>query len=188
MGGHPDCNRGATLLMSRRSGTVTALLPNKAETQQLLAALLDKIGALSTITTDGDPNLTGGSTLLPWRLAGALAQNPVLAVRAFVHFVGLLCDGSIPADALFALLLGQAHTINIGTHNFMHASLVAAADRDPVVRARLDACVFKGAVKNRKSGEWEAIPMCAMNEGRWSQLYAERLGIADRQNPVEPND
>jgi hypothetical protein len=67
-------------------------------------------------------------------------------------------------------------------------SLVAAADRDPVVRARLDACVFKGAVKNRKSGEWEAVPMCAMNEGRWSQLYAERLGIADRQNSVEPND
>ncbi len=188
MGGHPDCNRGATLLMSRRSGTVMALLPNKAETQQLLAVLLDKIGALSTITTDGDPNLTGGFTLLPWRLAGALAQNPVLAVRAFVHFAGLLCDGSIPSDFLFALLSGRAHTINIGTHNFMHASLVAAADRDPVVRARLDACVFKGAVKNRKSGEWEAIPMCAMNEGRWSQLYAERLGIAYRQNSEEPND
>src|SRR5260221_6143086 len=101
MGGHPDCNRGATLLMSRRSGTVMALLPNKAETQQLLAVLLDKIGALSTITTDGDPNLTGGFTLLPWRLAGALAQNPILAVRALFHFGGLLCVGSVPSYVFF---------------------------------------------------------------------------------------
>jgi hypothetical protein len=188
LGGHPDCNRGATLLMSRRSGTVMALFPSKAQTQQLIAKILDKIGALSTITTDGDPDLTGGSSLLPWRLAGALVQNPVLAVHAFVHFGELLCDGSIPSDFLFALLSGQAHTINIGTHNFMHASIVAAADRDPVVRARLDACVFKGAVKNRKSGEWEAVPMCAMNEGGWSQLYAERLGVVDRRNSMEPND
>jgi hypothetical protein len=174
--------------MSRRSCEVMALLPSKPETQQLVGTLLDKIGALSTITTDSDPHLSGGSSLLPWRLAGALAQNPVLAVRAFVHFVGLVSDGSIPSEFLVALLSGQAHTINIGTHNFMHASLVAAAERDPVVRSRLEACVFKGAVKNRKTGEWEAVPMCAMNEGRWSQLYAERLGIADRRNLEEPND
>lgn len=188
MGGHPDCNRGATLLMSHRSGRVIPLVPSKPQTQHLIAKILDKIGALSTLTTDGDPDLTGGSSLLPWRLAGALAQNPVLAVRTFVHFGGLLCDGSIPADFLFALLLRQAHTINIGTHNFMHASIVAAADRDPIVRARLDACVFKGAVKNRKSGEWEAVPMCEMNENGWTQLYAERLRVADRQNLAERND
>src|SRR5258707_13784215 len=92
MGGHPDCNRGETLLMSRRSGKVMALLPSIPETKQLLAALLHKIGALSTITTDGDPNLTGCSTLLPWRLAGALPENPVLVVRAFLHFGRLGCD------------------------------------------------------------------------------------------------
>ena len=85
--------------------------------------------------------IIGGSALLPRRLAGALAQIPVSAIRAFIHFVGVLCDDSILTDFLFALLLGQAHTINIGTHNFMHASLVAAASRDPVVRARLDALI-----------------------------------------------
>ncbi len=24
-------------------------------------------------------------------------------------------------------------------------------------------------------GEWEAVPMCAMNQNRWSELYEERL-------------
>ena len=43
----------------------------------------------------------------------------------------------------------------------------------PVVRARLDSCVFKGAVK--RSGQWEAVPMCAMNQQTWSEVYDERL-------------
>ena len=46
-------------------------------------------------------------------------------------------------------------------HNFMSAAQVANADNDPVVRARLDSCVFKGAVKC--NGEWMAVPMCLMN-------------------------
>ncbi len=57
----------------------------------------------------------------------------------------------------------------------MDASRVAQAASDSVARARLDACVFKGAVRNRATGEWEAVPMCAMNQSRWSELYAERL-------------
>ncbi len=52
---------------------------------------------------------------------------------------------------------------------------MANAANDPVTKSRLDACVFKGAVKNRATGEWEAVPMCAMNQNRWSELYQERL-------------
>ena len=55
----------------------------------------------------------------------------------------------------------------------MHADQVANADNDPVVRARLDSCVFKGAVK--RNGKWEAVPMCAMNEKVWSEVYDARL-------------
>ena len=57
----------------------------------------------------------------------------------------------------------------------MDASRVAKATDDPVTRARLDACVFKGAVKNRATGKWEAVPMCSMNQAGWNELYAERL-------------
>ena len=54
---------------------------------------------------------------------------------------------------LAALLKGQVHTVGIGIHNFMDA---------------LDSCVFKGAVK--QDGEWVAVPMCQMNQERWSRV------------------
>jgi hypothetical protein len=57
----------------------------------------------------------------------------------------------------------------------MDAHEVAQAQTNPLIKARLDACVFKGAVRNRATGEWEAVPMCSMNESRWSELYAERM-------------
>ena len=60
----------------------------------------------------------------------------------------------------------------------MDASRVAKAANDPVTRARLDACVFKGAVKNRATGKWETVPMCSMNQSGWNELYAERLSEA----------
>jgi hypothetical protein len=37
----------------------------------------------------------------------------------------------------------------------------------------LDSCVFKGAVK--RNGKWETVPMCAMNEKVWSEVYDTRL-------------
>jgi hypothetical protein len=54
---------------------------------------------------------------------------------------------------------------NANEINFMDAKQVAQADTDPVVRARLDSCVFKGAVKRK--GEWVAVPMCSMNQQTW---------------------
>jgi hypothetical protein len=79
----------------------------------------------------------------------------------------------VPLEFIYALVTGRAHTVGTGTHNFMDAAQVARADHDPVVRARLDSCVFKGAVK--QNGEWRAVPMCAMNESKWSEVYDERL-------------
>ncbi len=34
---------------------------------------------------------------------------------------------------------------------------------------------LKSAVRDRATGDWEAVPMCAMNQNRWSELYRERL-------------
>jgi len=48
----------------------------------------------------------------------------------------------------------------------MDANRVANAANDPITKKRLDACVFKGAVKNRGTGMWEALPMCPMNQER----------------------
>ena len=68
-------------------------------------------------------------------------------------------------------------------HNFMDAKQVAKADSDPVIKARLDSCVFKGAVK--RDGKWEAVPMCSMNQAGWNELYAERL--SESQPAVIPS-
>jgi hypothetical protein len=41
-----------------------------------------------------------------------------------------------------------------------------------VVRTRLQACVFKGAVRNGTTGEWETVPMCLMNQSRWREVFS----------------
>jgi hypothetical protein len=171
VGGHPDCGQGTILLVDRRNGRYLPLVPEDRKTKKLLAEILARLGAMSTVTNDAG----SAGSLLPYRLAGALARNPGLALRTLGRLGALVSSGRIPASLVRALLTGQAHTINIGTHNFMDAREVENAPDEPVTRARLQACVFKGAVKNRATGEWETVPMCAMNQSRWGELYFERL-------------
>ncbi len=166
IGGHPDCNQGATLLVERKRGRYLPLLPDDARTKALFSEILKTVGAISTMTSDGN-------SLLPFRVAGAFARHPKLALRSLNRMLALIISGRIPLVFVRAIVSGQAHTINIGTHNFMDAKRVAKPDS--ITRTRLEACVFKGAVKNRFTGEWEAVPMCAMNQSRWSELYDERL-------------
>jgi hypothetical protein len=171
IGGHPDCNQGVTLLVDRRRGCYLPLLPNDEKTKRLFAEILATLGAVSTMTTDAG----AGASLLPYRATGAFARHPKLALRSLARLLALVTSGRIPLSFLRAIATGRAQTINIGMHHFMDSSRVAEAASDPVTQARLDACVFKGAVKNRATGKWEAVPMCSMNLARWSELYAERL-------------
>lgn len=173
IGGHPDCGQGLSLLVEERGGRYLPLLPNDKKTKRLFSDILAAVGAISTMTTDSD----AGASLLPYRAVGAFLRHPKLAGRAVKRGLALVATGEIPLRFALAILTGRAHTINIGTHNFMDASQVANAPNDPVTRSRLEACVFKGAVRNRANGEWETVPMCAMNHTRWSELYAERLGV-----------
>jgi hypothetical protein len=66
----------------------------------------------------------------------------------------------------------------------MDAAEVARADTDPVIRARLDSCVFKGAMK--ENGQWRTVPMCAMNERKWAEVYDERLRDATLLGQSQP--
>ncbi len=172
--GHPDCNHGAFLLIARPSERAISALPNDTKSRALLAEALATFGAISTMADDAGTR--------PYRVLGALWRHPVLAARFVWRALVLVVTGAIPGEFIRALLTGRAQTINTGTHNFMDATRVANAAHDPVAQSRLDACVFKGAVKNRGTGEWEAVPMCAMNAQRWSDLYDERL-VAGGQVP-----
>ena len=163
--GHPDCNSWASILVSRRTGKYLPLLPTDKPTKRLLGKILAQIGGLSLVTDDAGT--------APWRIAGVLAQNPGLGLRALFHFAALIISRRLPLPIMFDLVRGRAHTLGVGTHNFMDASEVERADHDPVVRARLDSCVFKGAVK--ENGEWKAVPMCKMNQQKWAEIYDQRL-------------
>jgi hypothetical protein len=163
--GHPDCNNWYPLLISQISGRYIAFPPQDARTRKLFEDAIASVGGVSFVKDDA------GTT--PFRMLGILAQHPVLMLRLAMHAVRLAVNGQVPFEFTRALITGRAHTVGTGIHNFMHAEQVANADNDPVVRARLDSCVFKGAVK--RHGQWEAVPMCAMNEKIWSEVYDSRL-------------
>lgn len=163
--GHPDCNSWASLLIARPSGKIFPLLPDEKKFDHLLGEVLEKIGGLSLVNDDaGTP---------PYRLAGVLFQHPLLAVKLIWRMARYLSSRNAPPEILRSLLRGEVHTLGVGMHNFMDAKMVAQAEHDPVIKARLDSCVFKGAVK--RNGEWEAVSMCSMNQQTWSEVYEGRL-------------
>jgi hypothetical protein len=123
--------------------------------------LLDRLGGISLA-----PNHYG---LFKHRLTGDLIRHPWLLVRLALK---VMRSGS-PAHFLFSLLRGKAHPVNIYMHNFTSAVQASSAATDLTVPSRLQACVFKGAVK--QNGEWEAVPMCSMNQVRWREIPAERM-------------
>ena len=163
--GHPDCNNWYPLLISQISGRYIAFPPQDPRTRKLFADMLPALGGVSFMKDDA------GTT--SFRVLGIIMRHPIVMLRLVTHAIRLAFNGQVPFEFTRALLTGRAHTLGTGIHNFMHATQVANADNDPAVRARLDACVFKGAVK--RNGKWEAVPMCAMNEKRWSEVYEERL-------------
>ena len=66
-------------------------LPNDEKTTQLMVDILEKIGAISTMTTD---SVAGGS-LLPYRIAGAFAHYPGPAWRSLRRALALVVSGQI---------------------------------------------------------------------------------------------
>ena len=76
IGGHPACNQGTTLLVDQRSGDYRPVLPNDQRSRALFAEMLEALGGISTMTTD---------SLLPYRMTGALARHPRLAIRSIAR-------------------------------------------------------------------------------------------------------
>lgn len=163
--GHPDCNSWASLLVARPSGSYCPLLPDNKKWDRLLGRILERIGGISLVTDD--------ARTAPFKLISVLLRHPFLLTQLLVQLGRHLVVGKLPLDIFLSALRGRVHTVGMGMHNFMDAAQVGTAGHDPVVKARLDSCVFKGAVK--RDGEWVAVPMCSMNETTWSEVYDARL-------------
>jgi len=177
--GHPDCNSWASLLIARPSGKYFPLLPDDPTFDHLLGEVLKKIGGLSLVNDDAGTPV--------YRLAGVLFKNPILIARVAAQLTRYLTSRNAPSEMFRSLLRGKVHTLGVGMHNFMGSEKVSRAATDPVIKARLDSCVFKGAVK--RNGAWEAVPMCAMNQQTWSEVYDERLSdpeLAKQPQPASP--
>jgi hypothetical protein len=177
--GHPDCNSWASLLVARPSGKYFPLLPDDPKFDHLLGEVLKKIGGLSLVNDDAGTPV--------YRLAGVLFKNPILIARVAAQLTRYLTSRNAPQEIFRSLLRGKVHTLGVGMHNFMGSEKVSSAATDPVIKARLDSCVFKGAVK--RNGAWEAVPMCAMNQQTWSEVYDERLSdpeLAKQPQPASP--
>ncbi|MDQ3199420.1 MAG: hypothetical protein M3Q46_09615 [Verrucomicrobiota bacterium] len=174
--GHPDCNSWASLLVARPSGKIFPLLPDDRKFDKLLGEVLRKIGGLSLVNDDaGTPG---------FRLLGVLVQHPVVAAKTLYQLGRYMTSRQAPPEILRSLLRGKVHTVGVGMHNFMDAAQVANAPHDPVVQARLDSCVFKGAVK--RDGEWVAVPMCSMNQQTWSEVYETWLNDPELVRQAQP--
>ncbi|MDQ6861403.1 MAG: hypothetical protein M3032_09640, partial [Verrucomicrobiota bacterium] len=161
-----DCNSWCPLLINKNTGHYIPFPPQDDRTRALFGDLLERVGGASVVRDDA------GTT--PFRIAGLLFQNPGMITRMIAHALRLAVNGQVPFEFTRALLTSRAHTLGLGIHNFMDAKMVARADEDATIKARLDSCVFKGAVK--RNGEWEAVPMCSMNQQTWSEVYDSRLG------------
>lgn len=163
--GHPDCNSWTSLLVARPSGQHMTLTPSSKREGELFFNALDRVAGVSLV------NDSSGTPM--YKVLGLLSQNIGLLFRLAGSLVGKTFRREITPGMWGAILRGRVHTVGIGMHNFMGAAQVARAETDPVIKCRLDSCVFKGAVK--QNGEWVAVPMCSMNERKWSEIYDERL-------------
>ncbi len=174
--GHPDCNSWSPVLVARPGGEIFPPLPDDPKWDPMMGRLFQRIGGLHLM------NDTAGTPV--YRLLGVLVQNPGLWLQLIGYLFEQWRSGRLPTAVVRALVSGRVHNVGIGMHNFMDASEVARADTDPVIKARLDSCVFKGAVK--VDGEWTAVPMCSMNQKMWSSIYQERENDPALQSLPQP--
>ena len=183
--GHPDCNSWASLLVSQSTG----------------ADLSDCCRTIRNGTASSAEVLDAHRRALARhrrrrhrrRVAslGVLAQNPDLALRLRAYLVRFTSPAEDALrDVPRAACAGKCTPLGVGMHNFMDAAHGRhARTHDPVIKSRLDSCVFKGAVK--QDGEWIAVPMCKMNEAKWSEVYQRRLEdpiLAGQSQPKPSRD
>ena len=113
-------------MIEQRRGRYQPLLPNDRKTMHLVSDLLERLGAISTMTTDGESD--GSLCLIVW----------LERLRAIQCWRGGAWDDCLrsPARAKSGPLSLRPgywrglRTLNIGTHNFMDADEVELSGAD----------------------------------------------------------
>jgi len=106
---------------------------------------------------------------------GALARNPRLTTRLCARAVALIVSGALPLEFVRALLIGRAQN-DEHRHPHFHGLKPRrqrgkrSGHEEPPRRVRL-----QGSGEKPRHRRVEAVPMCTMNQQRWSDLYEERI-------------
>lgn len=165
--GHPDCSHWAILAVLYPEGRVVNVFAGDAESRAFWDALLDTFGGLGSRVADAfEANL---------RRLALLARRPSFLAEVWRYGRHLLRrEGLGVVEVSSHLARGRVGFLTVVQHNFMSTEEVRS-DSD-VVRKRLQACSFRGAVK---SGDgWRSVPMCAMNADQREDLYAAQIAAA----------
>ncbi len=162
--GDPECSHMTTVLVLFPEGRKIDAIPSDDRTRELWGRIYDVFGGVGGRGADHmDANL---------RRFALLARRPdILAeVLSYVRHRGRQ-EGLSLARLAARAARGQVGALNIVQHNFMDETEVRSDD--PRVQRRLQACAFRGAVKDGES--WKAVPMCSLNSGDRADIYAQQI-------------
>ena len=162
--GDPECSHMTTLLVLFPEGRILDAIPPDERTRELWGRIYDVFGGVGGRGADHlDANLRRFALWV--RRPGILAQViSYLRYRSRQEGLGL-------TRLVARAARGQVGALNIVQHNFMDEADVQSDD--PQVQRRLQACAFRGAVKDGES--WKAVPMCSINSGDRAQIYAQQI-------------
>ena len=165
--GHPDCSSTATLVV-RSSDQKTVRLSGEAPAaRRFWAALLKHFSGVGA---------RGANRSQVWlRKVAIVARHPMMLLHG-ARFAGhLFMREGMTLGFLWSVITGQAKGFNIVMHNFMDDAELTG-QRSATVQQRLEACSFRGAVK--QDGEWKQVPMCEMNATMRREIYGGRIAAS----------
>lgn len=167
--GHPDCTSTTVLLVLFPERRVINLVPSDTRSRMFWSTLLQVFGG--TGVAGQDP-----MTSRLRKLSIAL-RHPIAMVKLLSYVRDRLHEEHLGIDVLWRMLRGHARGFNLIMHNFMDAHQLIVPQTD-IVRQRLQACSFRGAIK--KDGVWVAEPMCTMNVDYRESVYAGQISAAKK--------
>lgn len=164
--GHPKCSSMSTVLVGD-DGLRVDTMPRSAAGDRFRAELLRVFGGVGS---RGASHWVANAQRI-----GLLLRHPsfLWTTLRFVASLGRTVGARRVTRLVGGLLRGRVAPLNVVMHNFMSADEVAEP-RTPEVEDRLNACSFRGAVRDA-DGSWRAVAMCAMNSLERERIYDNEI-------------
>lgn len=172
--GHPKCSHMVTVAVLFPEKRIVNLIPADPASRAYWSELL---ATFSGVGARGNNHLEANL-----RRLAIIARRPRILWRTLTYARHLMRQEKIGVFSLLRHLATRRFGIlNLVQHNFMSTAEVESGSAE--TEARLAACSFRGAVE--RNGQWEAVPMCAMNALEREGLY--QIEIGRNAKPAKPS-